>query len=296
MNVQAKPLPGHDTQSESRRGVLQIRNWRHEWGTRTLVMGIVNVTPDSFSGDGVLDPEKAVAQALSMVAHGADLVDFGAQSTRPGHEVITRDEELKRLMPVLTLLRSKSDCIVSVDTTDAHVLKAAVEAGADILNSIWGLTDVLTEAIAELRIPVVLMHNKGRAVYAGDVVAEVVETLGRQAEKAMSIGVAREQIILDPGIGFGKTAEHNLQMLKGLDRLVALGFPTLLASSRKSFIGKLTGKPPKERVFGTAATTALAIAQGVDMVRVHDVAETKEVIEVADAIVRGSRPAGWSYE
>jgi dihydropteroate synthase len=296
MNVQAKPTAGSGAQTELRRGALQMRNWRHDWGTRTLIMGIVNVTPDSFSGDGVLEPKRAVAQALAMTECGADVIDLGAQSTRPGHQAIRQDEELERLMPVLTLLRSQSDCIVSIDTTDPHVLKTAVQAGADILNSIWGLTDALMSVVAELRIPVVLMHNKERAVYAGDVIEEVVETLARQAEKAMEVGIARERIVLDPGIGFGKTAEHNLLVLNGLDRLVALGFPTLLGASRKSFIGKLTGKPAGERVFGTAATTALAVAHGVDMVRVHDVSETKEVLDLADAILRGCRPAGWSYE
>lgn len=296
MKVQSKPTTSQGVQSSLRRGALQIRNWRHEWGTRTLIMGIVNVTPDSFSGDGVLEPEKAVAQALTMLDHGADLIDLGAQSTRPGHECITQEEELKRLMPVLTLLRAKSECIISVDTTDAGVLRAAVAAGADILNSVWGLTEDLVSAIAELRIPVVLMHNKERAVYNGDVITEVVEVLAQQAEKAMSVGIERQQIVLDPGIGFGKTAEHNLLVLNALDRLVALGFPTLLGCSRKSFIGKLTGKPATGRVFGTAATSALAVAQGVDMVRVHDVLETKEVVDVSDAIVRGVRPSGWSYE
>ena len=276
------------------RGALQIRNWRHLWGERTLLMGIVNVTPDSFSGDGILEPEKALAYALEQARLGADIVDLGAQSTRPGHQAIDVEEELRRLIPVLTLLRHRSDCLVSIDTTEPAVLSAAVAAGADMLNSIWGLTDNLLEAVKDLQIPVVLMHNKHKAEYDGDVVDEVLDALARQADRAISVGVKAEHIILDPGIGFGKTAEHNLALLHSLDRLVKLGFPTLLGTSRKSFIGKLTDKTVDSRAFGTAASVALAVAAGVDMVRVHDVEAMVDVVKVADAIVRGCRPVGWN--
>ena len=293
MQLQDNPAPVDNRKmAKLARGSLQIGNWRHFWGERTLVMGIVNVTPDSFSGDGVLD-SSAISHAVSQKKNGADIIDLGAESTRPGHATISTEEELRRLIPVLTNVRGQSDCVISVDTTKAEVLTAAVAAGADILNSIWGLTDSLIEAVRELQVPVVLMHNKEVAVYKRDVVDEVIEHLKRQAERALSAGITPERIILDPGIGFGKTAEHNLLVLHSLDRLVALGFPTLLGASRKSFIGKLTGKTVDARVHGTSAAVALAVASGIDIVRVHDVAEMVEVVTVADAIVRGNRPGGW---
>ena len=287
-------LAATDSKMTLARGDLRIRNWRHVWGERTLVMGIVNVTPDSFSGDGILDPQKAAAHALEQLRLGSDILDLGAQSTRPGHQTISVEEELSRLLPVLEAVRSESDCIISIDTTRPEVLSAAVKAGADMLNSIWGLTDGLLAVVEELNIPVVLMHNKDRAVYENDVVDEILHSLAGQAERAVGIGIKPEHIILDPGIGFGKTAEHNLLVLAALDRLVKLGFPTLLGTSRKSFIGKLTGKTADSRLMGTAATVALAVGQGVDIVRVHDVEAMVEVVNVADAVVRGSRPAGWN--
>jgi dihydropteroate synthase len=282
--------------SGSKRGELKIRNWRHSWGERTLVMGIVNVTPDSFSGDGITDAQRAVEHAIEQSTKGADLVDLGAESTRPGHQSVDAEEELQRLLPVLEGLRKRSQCIVSVDTTKAKVLETAFDAGADILNSIWGLTDELLLVVRELALPVVLMHNKDEPRYAGNVVVEVCEHLARQADLAISAGIKPENIILDPGIGFGKTAEHNLLVLHSLDKLVELGFPTLLGTSRKSFIGKLTGRPASDRLHGTAASVALAIAAGIDIVRVHDVEAIVDVVAVADAIIRGTRPNGWMSE
>jgi dihydropteroate synthase len=279
--------------SSSVRGELKIRNWRHSWGERTLIMGIVNVTPDSFSGDGIVDARRAVDHAIEQTENGADLVDLGAESTRPGHQPVAAKEELERLLPVLKALRKRSQCVVSVDTTKAEVLEAAFAAGADILNSIWGLTGGLLSVVRDLTLPVVLMHNKNEPRYEGNVVTEVCEHLLRQADIAISAGIKPENIILDPGIGFGKTAEHNLLILHSLDKLVELGFPTLLGTSRKSFIGKLTGKSANDRLHGTAASVALAIGAGIDMVRVHDVQPIVEVVTVADAIVRGTRPDGW---
>jgi dihydropteroate synthase len=259
-------------------------------------MGIVNVTPDSFSGDGILDAQRSVEHAIEQIRKGADLVDVGAESTRPGHQSVDVGEELRRLSPVLEGLRKSSECIVSVDTTKAKVLEVAFNAGADILNSIWGLTDELLSVVRDLALPVVLMHNKTEPMYAGDVMTEVCEHLARQADLAISAGVKPDNIILDPGIGFGKTAEHNLLVLHSLDKLVELGYPTLLGTSRKSFIGKLTGKVASDRLHGTAASVALAISAGIDIVRVHDVGPIVEVVAVADAIVRGRRPAGWVTE
>jgi dihydropteroate synthase len=258
-------------------------------------MGIVNVTPDSFSGDGTSDPDLAAAAARARLDAGADLVDFGAESTRPGHRPIDEATELGRLLPALQRFRAEdATAVVSIDTFKPEVFRRAHAAGGDILNSVWGLDDALLAVAAELGTPVIAMHNKTEAVYAGNVVDEVLAYLDAAGQRAVRRGIPPESVVLDPGIGFGKTAEHNIEILASLDRLVALGFPTLLGTSRKSTIGKLTGKPVGERVFGTAATLALAAAAGIDIVRVHDVAPARDVLAVADAIARGWRPSDWS--
>ena len=283
--------------SASVRGVspLEIRDVRLVWGERTYLMGIVNATPDSFSGDGKPHSEDAIAHALELRAAGADLLDIGAESTRPGHEPIDREEELRRLIPVVRGLRERAPgAAISVDTFKADVFRSAVRAGGDMLNSIWGLDDALLAAVVECDVPVAIMHNKRVAIYEGDVVDEVLRYLDDQAQQAVRAGVRPERVILDPGIGFGKLPEHNLAVLGALGRVVGLGFPTLLGTSRKSTIGKLTSKPAEQRAFGTAATIALAVAAGIDIVRVHDVAEMRDVVAVADAIVRGWRPSDWS--
>ena len=275
---------------------LNIRNQSLNFGTRTFVMAILNVTPDSFSGDGVLAVDKAVAQALEQIRLGADLIDIGGQSTRPGHVPIGAEEECQRILPVIEKLRAHSDIVISLDTYNPAVLKAALAAGGDLLNSVWGLEKGLREAVDEHKCPVVIMHNKSKAEYVSgaEVANEVCAYLKSAAEEALACGLLPSQIILDPGIGFGKTAEHNLEMLANLKQLTALGFPTLLGSSRKSTIGKLTGREANQRVFGTAATVALGIEAGIDIVRVHDVAEILDVVKVSDAIVRGWRPDNWS--
>jgi dihydropteroate synthase len=275
------------------RGNFNHQNLLHAWGERTLIMGIVNVTPDSFSGDGKLDATVASQYALKQVNDGADIIDIGAESTRPGFSPVSAADEIARVVPVIKTIRDASDCLISIDTTKLEVLKAAVASGASILNSIWGLTPELLDVVAELSIPVVLMHNKHRAVYDGDPVDEVVKELSIQANHALKIGIDATNIILDPGIGFGKTAEHNLLVMRNLSRLVELGFPTLIGPSRKSFIGKLTGQSVENRVHGTAATIALSIAAGVDIVRVHDVQAMLDVVKTADAIIRNWRPANW---
>jgi len=283
--------------SASVRGVspLEIRDVRLVWGERTYLMGIVNATPDSFSGDGKPHSEDAIAHALELRAAGADLLDIGAESTRPGHEPIDREEELRRLIPVVRAVRERAPgAAISVDTFKADVFRAAVRAGGDMLNSIWGLDDALLAAVVECDVPVAIMHNKRVAIYEGDVVDEVLRYLNDQAQQAVRAGIRPERVILDPGIGFGKLPEHNLTVLGALGRVVGLGFPTLLGTSRKSTIGKLTGKPAEQRAFGTAATIALAVAAGIDIVRVHDVAEMRDVVAVADALVRGWRPSDWS--
>ena len=277
------------------RGALRVRDRVLPWGVRTYVMGIVNVSPDSFSGDGIPDAAAACARARVQLDAGADIIDVGAESTRPGHDPIDAATERARLIPALRAIRAAApDALLSVDTFKAPLFREARAAGGDLLNSIWGAPQALVDAAAETGVPIVVMHNKAVALYERDVVDEVLRFLADAAERCVRAGIAPEHVILDPGIGFGKLPEHNLGVLGALDRLVALGFPTLIGTSRKSTIGKLTGRSVGTREFGTAATVALAIAAGVDVVRVHDVEEQRDVARVADAIVRGWRPAGWT--
>ena len=277
------------------RGALELRGRTLAWGTRTLLMGIVNVTPDSFSGDGIAQPEAAIEHAVHQHTASSDILDIGGESTRPGHEPVSEQTELDRILPVIAGVRARlPDAILSVDTYKPAVFCAAHGAGADMLNSVHGLPDALLAAAAERRVPVVIMHNKQEARYDGDVMDEVLAFLEEAAGRALRAGLQREAIVLDPGIGFGKTAEHNVRVLSQVHRLCALGFPTLLGASRKSTLGALTGRGVHERAFGTAAITALAVQAGVDIVRVHDVEESRDVVSVADAIVRGWRPFGWT--
>lgn len=282
------------------------------WGERTFVMGIVNVTPDSFSGDGLLagtpgasgtlageyaategvaDPvAAAVAQAIRMAAEGADLLDIGGESTRPGHAAVDEAEELRRVIPVLRAVRDAlPDMPITIDTTKPAVARAAIQEGADALNDIWGVgdDDGLTRLAAEARLPIVLMHNRAEPRYA-DVVAEVIADLRRAVNRALDAGVSPSNVIVDPGIGFGKTAEQNLALLRDLGALRRLGQPILLGTSRKSTLGKVLGLPADERVEATLATTALGVQAGVDIVRVHDVRENVRAARMADAIVRGT--------
>jgi dihydropteroate synthase len=277
------------------RGALSVRGRSLPWGERTYVMGIVNVTPDSFSGDGVPDSAGAIDRAMIQHERSSDLLDIGAESTRPGYIPVEVGTEIARLIPVLEGVRARlPDAIVSADTYKASVFRAAHASGADMLNSVWGLPDDLLEAAAELRVPVIIMHNKREARYDGNVMDEVLAYLYDAARRAHRAGIPVEHVVLDPGIGFGKTADHNLAVLRELYRLPKLGFPTLIGTSRKSTIGRLTGKKPPLRTHGTSATTALAIAAGIDIVRVHDVEEARDAVSVSDAIVRDWRPAGWT--
>ncbi len=258
-------------------------------------MGIVNVTPDSFSGDGLQDPDAAIERAAIQWDAGADLLDVGGESTRPGHQPIEENVEIARVIPVIEALRERfPDVPISVDTYKPAVARAAHAAGADILNSVWGAPDALLDVASELRMPIVTMHNQTGTAYEGGVVDAVLRYLDQCARRAVARGIAREAIVLDPGIGFGKTADQNLAVLRALARLVALGFPTMLGASRKSTIGKLTGREPADRVYGTVAATALAVQAGIDIVRVHDVAAARDALAVADAVVRDWRPAGWT--
>jgi dihydropteroate synthase len=257
-------------------------------------MGIVNVSPDSFSGDGTLDVPAVLERIAVQREAGSDVIDVGAESTRPGYQPIDAATEIARLVPVIAAARAADPAtIVSIDTFKPEVYRAAHAAGGDLLNSIWGASDPLIEVALATGSPIVVMHNKPVAIYEGNVVDDVLTSLERSAERCVRAGISAERVILDPGIGFGKTAEHNLAVLGALPRLVALGFPTLIGTSRKSTIGRLTGREVDRRAFGTAATIALAAAAGIDIVRVHDVAEQRDVVRVTDAIVRGWRPPGW---
>ncbi|MBI4505891.1 MAG: dihydropteroate synthase [Chloroflexi bacterium] len=258
-------------------------------------MGIVNMTPDSFSGDGVgADPEAALALGRRLVAEGADILDVGGESSRPPHTYgeragVTAAEELRRVVPAVRRLAEELRVPISIDTTKPNVARAALDAGAAMLNDVWGVAahpEMLALA-AERRVPIVLMHNQVEPCY-GDMMASIVGALERAIGRALAAGVAPWQIIVDPGFGFGKRPAHNLELTARLAELRSLGRPILYGSSRKSTIGAaLGGLPPGERVEGTGATVALAIANGADIVRVHDVAHMARVARVADAVVRG---------
>jgi dihydropteroate synthase len=280
------------------------------WGERTFVMGIINVTPDSFSGDGVLavatgqagtgpggatDPvELAVARARQMVADGADLLDVGGESTRPGHRPVPIEEEARRVVPVIRALRAAlPDLPISVDTTKPAVAEAALTAGADLINDVWGVgqDDALPRLAAAHRTPLVVMHNRAEPRYRR-LLPEIVADLEAALERAVGLGVRWEDVIVDPGFGFGKTPQQNLEVLRELGALRALGRPILLGTSRKSTLGRVLDLGPEERVEATLATTALAIGAGVDIVRVHDVRANVRAARISDAIIRGNWRSG----
>lgn len=266
------------------------------WGSRTFVMGILNATPDSFSGDGLMsaaDPlDAAVAQARRMVAEGADLLDIGGESTRPGHEPVSAEAEMARTVPVVVAVRAALPAIpISVDTTKPAVAEAALDAGADCLNDVWGVgaDDGIARVAAARGVPLVVMHNRAEPVYQ-DLTAEVVADLRAALDRAIALGVDPGNLIVDPGIGFGKTAEQNLFVLRDLGALRVLGRPILLGTSRKSTLGRVLDLPPDERLEATLATTALGIAAGVDIVRVHDVQANIRTARMSDAIIRRWTP------
>lgn len=265
------------------------------WGRRTYVMGIINLAPDSFSGDGLSgDVQAAVDQALRMEADGADMLDVGAESTRPGSTPVSASTEADRLLPALGAICRAVQIPVSVDTYKAPVARRAIAAGASLVNDVWGLLadGNMARVIADAGVPAVLMHNQ-RGTQYGDLVPDVVSGLSRIAGIAQAAGIAERNIILDPGIGFGKTADHNLELLRRLPELRELGYPLLLGVSRKSTIGRVLGLPEDDRVEGTAAAVAMSIAGGADIVRVHDVKQMARVARMTDAIVRDWRPDEW---
>jgi dihydropteroate synthase len=290
---------------------LQIGKQTFSWGFRTYVMGILNITPDSFSGDGILalsgaagEVEAAVEQASDFLNNGADILDIGGESTRPGSQPVDADDEMERVIPVIgAIAREFPDALISIDTYKANVAEAAFKAGARILNDVWALRadPELASVAAEFHVPVILMHNRSNPAsvevraqlgnaYIGSEYKNLIEDVKREllfsVELAIRAGIEEASIILDPGIGFGKTREHNLELINRLDEIRALGFPVLLGPSRKSFIGFTLDLPADQRVEGTAATVAVGITRGADIIRVHDVKEMARVAKMTDAIVR----------
>ncbi len=277
------------------------------WGKRTYVMGILNITPDSFSGDGLLSAEetvaRAVAQARQFAADGADILDIGGESTRPGSVPVSAEEELARIIPVITAVRTATDLPISIDTYRAAVAEAALQAGADWVNDVWGLRmdGRMADVVAAAGCPVIIMHNQSKpkdvaqterlggrylGVEYDDLITDIKNELQTSIDLALAAGVQPEKIIIDPGVGFGKTVSQNLQIINELDQFKELGFPILLGTSRKSFIGYTLDLPPDERLEGTAVTIAIGIDRGADIVRVHDVKEMTRVARMTDSIVR----------
>lgn len=282
---------------------------RHEftWGSRTYVMGILNITPDSFSGDGLFEQadavEAALAQARGFVQAGVDLLDVGGESTRPGSQPVSADEELQRTIPVVEALAAEFDTPISIDTYKASTAAAALDAGAALVNDVWGLRadPALAPLVAARGVPVILMHNHSQPAnaevrerlggrYVGVEYSELIEDIKKELAHSLEIahaaGIPDSNIILDPGIGFGKTVEQNLELLDRGGELRSMGYPLLVGPSRKSFIGYTLDLPPDQRMEGTAAAVAVSILRGADIVRVHDVAPLVRVARMTDAIVR----------
>jgi len=287
---------------------LQIGSFTFNWGSRTYVMGILNVTPDSFSGDGIISKGDALAvaveQAHGFLASGADILDVGGESTRPGSAPVNADEEMERVIPIIRALNNNfPEAIISIDTYKARVAEEAIQAGARIVNDVWGLRadDGLAGVAAKYKTPVILMHNRSNPAsvevrgkignaYVGaeyeNLIGDVKRELMNSVKLAQNAGIAESHIVLDPGIGFGKTREHNLELINQLDKIRELGYPILLGTSRKSFIGFTLDLPAHQRLEGTGATVAVGITRGADIIRVHDVKEMARVAKMTDAIVR----------
>ena len=287
---------------------LQIGKFTFDWGSRTYVMGILNVTPDSFSEDGIISKGETVQAALSQadefLASGADLLDVGGESTRPGSAAVSANEELERVIPVVHALhKTFPDVLISIDTYKAQVAEEAIKAGAHIINDVWGLRadPELAHVAAKYKAPVILMHNRSSPAsvdvreklgnaYIGSEYQNLIEDVKKELLESVALAknaqVDESHIVLDPGIGFGKTREHNLELINRLDDIRSLGYPILLGPSRKSFIGFTLDLPPNQRVEGTAATVSVGITRGADIIRVHDVKEMARVAKMTDALVR----------
>ena len=284
----------------SSKNITRCGKTEFHWGERTYVMGIVNVSPDSFSGDGTSDIERAVAQACRFVDEGADILDIGGESTRPGFSQITVEEELRRVVPVIERLASRINVPLSIDSSKYEVANQSLAAGASILNDQWGLKTEpkLAELASKRNVPIILMSNqrdigsydagveRDTANY-NDVMTEVITSLRKSVAAAQRAGVSKENIIIDPGIGFGKTWQQDIEIIRRLTELETMGLPILVGTSRKSLIKMVLNLPANQRVEGTAATVAVSIANGADIVRVHDVKQMVRVCKMTDAIIRG---------
>lgn len=278
----------HHYMDRKNKKILDLREKSLPLGDRTLVMGILNVTPDSFSDGGYFfGMEKAIDHAKKMVDQGIDILDIGGESTRPQSEPISEEEELKRIEPILKELLGELEIPISIDTYKASVAERALEMGVHMVNDVWGLKadPEMAPVISSYKVPVCIMHNRKVAEYQ-DLITEVVGDLKESIDIALNAGIKEENIILDPGIGFGKTLEDNLEVMHHLEELVSLGYPVLLGTSRKSMIGKVLDLPAEERLEGTAATLTLGIAKGVDIVRVHDIEYMQRVVKMTDTMVR----------
>jgi len=287
--------------SGSRTGfILATRHGQIDMLRRTAVMGVVNVTPDSFSDGGrFFDPSRAAEHGEKMALDGADLIDVGGESTRPGAEAVSAEEEILRVLPVIRRLRDKIAIPISIDTTKSRVARAALDAGADIINDVsaLGADPAMAALAAGEKTPVVLMHMQGtprtmqQSPFYRNVVEEVRDFLGRRVEAALDAGVGAGNIVVDPGIGFGKNLDHNLALLNGIGRIAALGRPVLVGASRKTFLGKLLDAAPEDRLEGSLAASVAAALAGAHMIRVHDVKEAVRALRVADALRFGA-PGG----
>ncbi len=275
---------------------LNCRSQKLELGSRTLIMGILNVTPDSFSDGGLFaEVEKAVEHAKNMVAEGADIIDVGGESSRPGADTVSVEVEKARVLPVIERLAGTVEVPISIDTYKSSVARDALNMGACMVNDITALRGDpdMASVVAEAGVPVVLMHMKGTPrdmqldPHYDSLISEITSFLSTRIQAAMDAGISQNQIIIDPGIGFGKTVAHNLEIIRRLSEFKPLGKPILIGTSRKSFIGKVLGLSTDDRLEGTAASIAVAIANGADIVRIHDVKEVARVVRMTDAIVRG---------
>jgi dihydropteroate synthase len=272
-------------------GTTRCGDREFTWGEHTYIMGVINMSPDSFSGDGLSNMDEALLQAERFVSDGVDIIDIGGESTRPRSEPITPEEEILRVIPIIERLSQQVPVPLSIDTYKWEVAQEAVAAGAQMLNDIWGLKREprLADIAAKEGIPIILMSNQRDGEFQ-DIISEVFKDLKRAMDIAIERGVSQENIILDPGIGFGKSLDQNLEIVSRLDEFSALGRPLLIGTSRKSMIGLVLDLPTEDRVEGTAATVAIGISKGVDIVRVHDIPEMKRVCQMSDAIVRGRHP------
>lgn len=285
--------------------ILQVNGKEFTLGPKTWIMGVLNITPDSFSDGGqYLDKDKAIEQGLRLIEEGSDIIDIGGESTRPGSDPIPAEEEIRRIIPVIQALREKTKALISVDTTKSEVARAALDAGADIINDISSLRfdSGMAPLAAERDVPVILMHMKGMPKtmqvdpYYEDVLLEVKSFLEKRIHEAQAAGIRRERIIIDPGIGFGKRLEDNLALINKLHVLGELDRPILIGTSRKSFIGNILDLPPQERLEGSIASSILSMAHGAHILRVHDVAAIKRAVLVAEAIMKETNSVGSASE